>query len=102
MMVSIAQRYPDADLRFVVQDFAVVVDAGRDDCPADLRHKFEWVAFDFLAGDQPVKHAAAYFMRHIMHNWGDPYCAQILKPIVAAMKPGVSRLLVADVSACCP
>lgn len=98
VMISIGRRYPRADLRFIVQDFASAVDTGREECPADLSHKFEWAALDFLAGEQPVKRAAAYFLRHILHDWSDRYCARILKPIVAAMEPSVSRLLVTDVS----
>ncbi len=35
-------------------------------------------------------------MRRCLHHWSDPKTVQILSVIAAAMKPGVSRLLIAE------
>lgn len=45
---------------------------------------------------QPVKHAKAYYMRHVLHDWNDEACIKILARIRDAMKPGYSRLLIHD------
>lgn len=37
--------------------------------------------------------ARAYFYHHILHDWSDEKCLQILEPLKLAMKPGYSKLL---------
>jgi hypothetical protein len=97
VMHSIAARHPD--LHFIVQDHSSVVTAGAQECPAELAPRFEWMGYDFFSPQQPVRGAAAYFLRHILHDWSDEYCVRILGPIVEAMLPGgASRLLICDVS----
>jgi O-methyltransferase domain len=39
--------------------------------------------------------AGAYFMKHILHDWGDDDCAKILAACHRAMKPG-ARLLICE------
>jgi hypothetical protein len=96
-MHSIAARHPD--LHFIVQDHSSVVAAGAKECPVALAPRFEWMSHDFFSPQQPVRGAAAYFLRHILHDWSDEYCIRILSPVVDAMLPGgASRLLVCDVS----
>lgn len=97
IMITIAVRYPEANLRFVIQDLQANVDIGKTSLPAKLQPKFEWMVHDFFSANQPIQHAEAYFLRHILHDWPDKYCQKILKPIAKAMKPGYSRLLVSDV-----
>lgn len=97
IMIAIAMRYPEASLRFMIQDLQANVEIGKSSLPAELQPKFEWIAHDFFGAIQPIQHAEAYFLRHILHDWPDKYCQKILKPIAKAMKPGYSRLLVSDV-----
>jgi demethylsterigmatocystin 6-O-methyltransferase len=40
--------------------------------------------------------ARFYLMRQILHDWSDEKCLEILKPLVAAMDPQDSRLLIAE------
>lgn len=37
--------------------------------------------------------ARAYFLHHILHDWSDEKCLEILKHLKDAMKPGYSKLL---------
>ncbi|KAK4449954.1 O-methyltransferase [Podospora aff. communis PSN243] len=43
---------------------------------------------------QPVHGARAYFLHHILHDWPDERCVEIVTQIKGAMRPGYSRLLV--------
>ena len=38
--------------------------------------------------------ARAYFLHHVLHDWADSYCLDILKHIRSAMRPGYSKLLI--------
>jgi len=40
--------------------------------------------------------ALIYYMRRCLHDWSDPRTVKILSIIAAAMKPGVSRVLIAE------
>jgi hypothetical protein len=40
--------------------------------------------------------ALIYYIRRCLHDWSDPKALQIFSIIAAAMKPGVSRLLIAE------
>ncbi|KAI5779405.1 O-methyltransferase-domain-containing protein [Geopyxis carbonaria] len=100
VMRSVAARFPAADLHFVIQDLADNVAAGEAALAASpendaLAAKFSWAPHDFF-DPQPVRGAAVYFLRHILHDWPDAECKRILAQIVPAMVPGVSRLLVCD------
>ncbi|KAK8066480.1 hypothetical protein PG997_013227 [Apiospora hydei] len=46
---------------------------------------------------QPVRNARAYMFHAVFHDWSDDKSLVILKHTAAAMKPGYSRLLIADV-----
>lgn len=62
----------------------------------DIDSSIERMPFDFLE-EQPVKGARAYFMHSIMHDWPNDVCKKILARLVAAMKPGYSKILVFEV-----
>ena len=51
---------------------------------------------DFFTG-QPVKNAAVYFMRMILHDWSDEYCVKILKHLRAAAAPVTNLLIIHSV-----
>ncbi|KAL4781138.1 hypothetical protein BJX76DRAFT_336158 [Aspergillus varians] len=48
---------------------------------------------DFITG-QPVKNARAYYMHSVLPDGPHGICGKIFANIVAAMKPGCSKLLV--------
>ncbi|KAI0392354.1 putative O-methyltransferase [Xylariaceae sp. FL0594] len=56
---------------------------------------FEAIPHDFFT-PQPARarHARAYYLHSILHNWSDADCVSILRNIRPAMKPGYSRLLI--------
>ncbi|KFY80137.1 hypothetical protein V499_00973 [Pseudogymnoascus sp. VKM F-103] len=99
--------YPKSGLQCVVQDqFATATsaaeindrtkvqtngDEGRCDSDVQItlqQHNF----FD----PQPIKGAAAYFLRHILHDWPDSACIDILRQIIPAMDEEHSRILICD------
>lgn len=40
--------------------------------------------------------ARIYYLHHILHDWSDKYCLQILAPLRDAMTPGYSKLIIHD------
>ncbi|KAK8084147.1 hypothetical protein PG996_002928 [Apiospora saccharicola] len=59
----------------------------------ELDPRIERVPYDFHTG-QLYKGARAYYLHSVLHDWPDPVCVSILENVVAAMKPGYSRLLI--------
>lgn len=94
--IPIARANPA--VKIVVQDLPKIVARGADPAtsviPAELRHRFTFMEHDFYA-PQPVKGAAVYFLRMIMHDYSDAYCLKILRQIVPSMGPD-SRIVVMD------
>ncbi|KAI1770223.1 putative O-methyltransferase [Hypoxylon cercidicola] len=74
--------------RLILQDLASVTDNIGDLDPA-----IECMPYDFFS-PQPVEGARAYFYHHILHDWSDVKCMEILAQVKASMKPGYSRLLI--------
>lgn len=91
-------RATDPSVKLVVQDLPQIVarakDPGTSVVPADLRDRFTFMEHDFYT-PQPIKGAAVYFLRMIMHDYSDPYCWKILRQIVPAMAPD-SRIVIMD------
>ncbi|KAA8893850.1 O-methyltransferase-domain-containing protein [Sphaerosporella brunnea] len=97
-MLSVAVRYPASHLSFTIQDLKGVIEAGKRACPDKFLSRFRWMPHDFFE-KQPILRASAYFLRHILHDWSDEYCIRILRPIVEAMLPESSRLLICEMIA---
>ncbi|KAF2681602.1 S-adenosyl-L-methionine-dependent methyltransferase [Lentithecium fluviatile CBS 122367] len=53
----------------------------------------EPMAHDFFT-PQPIMGTRAYYLRNILHDWGDEKCLIILLNKAAAMKPWYSKVLV--------
>ncbi|KAK6949473.1 hypothetical protein Daesc_009554 [Daldinia eschscholtzii] len=85
--VAFHQRFPNQKGRLVVQDLSVVIDR-----VPDTDEAVEFMVYDFFT-EQPIKGARSYFYHHILHNWSDQQCMEILEPVKKAMKPGYSKLL---------
>ncbi|KAJ5775356.1 O-methyltransferase family 2 [Penicillium nucicola] len=79
-------KFQIAPGQLVLQDLPNVIEAIEN--PPDVK----LIAHDFFT-PQPVKGARAYFMHWILHDWSDERCRAILTNIVAAMKPGFSKLI---------
>ncbi|KAI1747698.1 putative O-methyltransferase [Xylaria castorea] len=85
-LLAFHEKYP-ARGRLVLQDLVAVTDSIQDINPIEL------MAYDFFT-EQPVHGARAYFYHHILHDWSDVKCLEILKQAKNAMKPGYSKLLI--------
>lgn len=57
-----------------------------------------YLAHDFFA-EQPINNASVFLLRHIMHDWSDPYAAKILSSLRAAATPGTKLLLIDSIIA---
>ncbi|KAI0384612.1 putative O-methyltransferase [Hypomontagnella monticulosa] len=86
-LMAFRKRYPRQEGRLILQDLAPVIDSIRD-----IDSAIECMIYDFFTG-QPVTGARAYFYHHILHDWSDDICLDILKQVSMAMKPGYSKLL---------
>ncbi|RYO90039.1 hypothetical protein DL762_002884 [Monosporascus cannonballus] len=85
-LLAFHEKYPRQG-RLVLQDLAPVIESTGDLDPA-----IERVSYDFFT-EQPLKGPRAYFYHHILHDWSDGKCMEILARVKTAMKPGYSRLL---------
>lgn len=80
---------PQLPGRFIVQDLTNIVPATSHLAPAGV----EFQPYNFY-DEQPVKGAACYYMRYIVHDWGNADGIRILTRVREAMKPGYSKLLI--------
>ncbi|KAI1662593.1 putative O-methyltransferase [Daldinia decipiens] len=80
--LQLARLYPE--LRFV--EFPEALESGR----------VQFVAHDFFKPN-PIKEADIYWMRHVLHDWNDEDCVEILLNTAGSMGRD-SRLLVADIT----
>ncbi|RYP04949.1 hypothetical protein DL765_009997 [Monosporascus sp. GIB2] len=85
-LLAFHEKYPRQG-RLILQDLAPVIES-----IGDLNPAIERVSYDFST-EQPLQGARAYFYHHILHDWSDVKCMEILTRVKKAMKPGYSRLL---------
>ncbi|KAI1277558.1 putative O-methyltransferase [Xylaria sp. FL0933] len=85
-LLAFHQKFPRQKL--VLEDLASVTNTVQGLNPA-----IDIVEYDFFT-EQPVKGARAYFYHHILHDWSDSKCLEILEKLKRAMKPGYSKLLI--------
>ncbi len=91
-LMTVLKRHPA--LRGILFDLPEVIEQARElVAEAGLADRIELVAGDFF--QEVPKRGDAYFMRHIIKDWGDIQCQIILDNCVQAMNPG-GVLLVVD------
>lgn len=96
---ALAKAFPNPS--FIVQDLPEVTTGSREQALVGVEKEMEsrvsFLAHDFFT-PQPVKHADAYFLRMILHNYSDKYAVKIIQQLIPAMKrgPGGSKLLIAE------
>ncbi|KAI0529963.1 S-adenosyl-L-methionine-dependent methyltransferase [Xylaria digitata] len=92
--VRLRQKHPDLVGRVILQDREEVIQQAKTHpIPG-----FEGVipqAHDFFT-PQPIKGARAYYLRHVLHDWPDNECIDILKNIKSAMTQE-SRILIDEI-----
>ncbi|KAI9372991.1 S-adenosyl-L-methionine-dependent methyltransferase [Aspergillus egyptiacus] len=86
---ALRSKWPSLEGRIIVQDLPPTL-AGAE--PAD---GVEFVAHDFFQ-PQPVQGARFYYLRHVLHDWPDNQCVEILQQIIPAMGPE-SQILIDEV-----
>ncbi|KAH7001129.1 S-adenosyl-L-methionine-dependent methyltransferase [Ilyonectria destructans] len=87
-LAEFRSKFSDAPGRLVLQDLPVVIEQIQN-----LDAKIERTSYDFFT-EQPIKGARAYYMHSVLHDWNDETCLRILTTVMAAMKPGYSKLLI--------
>ena len=78
-------------LKFTVQDLPATVEKGRANLTSEEQGSITFAVHDFFT-PQTAK-ADVFFLRWILHNWSDKYCVQIIRDLVAGMKPGSKIVL---------
>lgn len=95
--ITLAKAFPQ--LSFIVQDLHSNAENGEkaaaESLPADIKSRITFQGHDFM-DPQPVRGANVYLLRMILHDWPDTEATAIIKNLVAAMDPAVSRLLIMD------
>ncbi|KAJ3902242.1 O-methyltransferase [Lentinula edodes] len=86
-------------LKFIIQDREVVVDMGekawKDKCPELVDSGVaRFQVHDFFL-PQPVKNAAVFLLRVVLHDWPDAFAQRILLRLREAAMPD-TKLLIAD------
>lgn len=90
VLKSVLATYTDIKGRMLLQDLpAVIADAEQS---GDLPVSISTMPHDFFM-PQPIKGAKAYYLRRILHDWGNEASKAILRNIVPAMGLG-SRILI--------
>ncbi|KAI0599114.1 S-adenosyl-L-methionine-dependent methyltransferase [Biscogniauxia sp. FL1348] len=84
---ALKKRCPDLKGRIVLEDLEEVV------AEAELEEGVDKVGVSFF-DEQPVKGAAAYYLRSVLRDWPDSSCQKILQNISDAMDDAHSVLLI--------
>jgi hypothetical protein len=79
--IAFKTHFPKLPGNLLLQDLAAVIDS-----ITDLPTGIQAMPHDFFK-PQPVKHAKAYYLRHILHDWPDKQAKLILDSIKGAMGP---------------
>ncbi|CDM27894.1 hypothetical protein DTO013E5_9043 [Penicillium roqueforti] len=90
---SIQSSYPNLKGRYVLQDLPAVIAAGDRVCSPEV----EVQPYNFFEEVQPIKGAAAYLLKLILHDWQDAECRTILRNLAPAMRGYKSKLLICDI-----
>ena len=90
-LLKFKQAFPDVQGHLVLQDTPAVIGAAPREALQSAG--IEAMGHDFFT-EQPVKGARTYYLHHILHDWPDERCVEIVGQIREAMKPGYSHLLI--------
>ena len=86
------EKHPDLPGKLVLQDRQEVIST----IEATSLSSFEANPHDFFT-PQPIKHAKAYYLHSVLHDWGDEEIVRILKNLLPALKPGYSKILLNEI-----
>jgi hypothetical protein len=91
-VAAFAAQFPSAPGKIILQDREPVIAGVLAASPDQSTLPFEAQAHDFFT-PQPVKHARAYSLHSILHDWGDEDGLKIVQNLVPALKKGYSKVL---------
>ncbi|KAF7368126.1 hypothetical protein MSAN_00878900 [Mycena sanguinolenta] len=96
LAMSIAQKHPN--LRIVIQDFERTLDGAKilwkNSFPTHIESGMvEFQAHDFF-DPQPLKNAAVFMLRFILHDWSDARCVDILQNLRDAAQPSTQLVII--------
>lgn len=86
---ALRSKCPSVEGRIIVQDMPQTL------ASAEPAEGVEFAEHDFFQ-PQPVEGAKFYYLRHVLHDWPDEQCVQILQQVIPAMAPE-SRILIDEV-----
>ena len=92
VMMELAKRFPS--INCIVQDLPDVIASANVLVDQGFARRVQFQAHDIFQ-EQPVKGADVYFLRQILHDWGDKYSILILRNLIPALKPG-ARIVIND------
>jgi hypothetical protein len=97
--MALARRFPH--LSFRVQDSEKMLEEGRRVLSKEdsaLANRIEMQQHDFFQQQQPDKTVAAFFLRHVFHNWADAGSIAILRALVPGLEasPEGTPMLISD------
>lgn len=91
-LIALHESHPELDGRLILMDLpGPIRNAKRSLLPAAI----ETVEYDFFT-PQPIVGAKNYYLHHILHDWPDNTCQEILKNQTPALKRGYSKILIND------
>lgn len=94
LSIALCSAFPA--LSCTVQDRAEVVEQAKQaNMHPAIEGHISFMAHDFFE-EQPVKAAAVYVLRWILHDWSDTYAIKILRALVSALVE-TSRVLICEV-----
>ncbi|KAJ5381428.1 uncharacterized protein N7496_003856 [Penicillium cataractarum] len=91
LLLDLRARYPQIKGRMIVLDQKSTLQSLLQEPPVGI----ELVVHDIFT-ELPVKGAAVYHLKRILHDWSDHSARIILKHVVSAMDPERSKVLIMD------
>ncbi|TVY84481.1 O-methyltransferase asqD [Lachnellula suecica] len=88
-LVAFHEKYPGRG-KLVLQELQPVIDNIKS---LNSVAEPSWCSTHDFFTEQPIQGARVYFYHHILHDWPDEKCVEILKHAKKAMTPGYSKLL---------
>lgn len=93
-IIGFHRAHTDIPGRLILQDLPSTIESLDSD--AMVAQGVEPMAHDFFT-PQPVKHAKAYYLKMVLHDWPDEQCKEILSNLKPALKPGYSGILLNEI-----
>ena len=103
-LAEFKSRFPEIQGRLVCQELPYLVPEIKVEGVEPMAHDFrnpqpvkgKSYRKTFESETNSFRGAKAYFFHHILHDYSDEECIQILKQVVPVMKPGYSKILIAE------